>query len=135
MHVIYYRQLSKFDALDHVAIALPTQSIAVEKDDTIPTTKRRLTLDDLLVHLKHYNAGTRKGKPNLYFMFLLKHPADAIMGLRELLESHWELLDSSLTPLISGCVRIIGDEVREYACGHRATHPKYCRMQVSARHF
>ncbi|TRM66181.1 hypothetical protein BD626DRAFT_628138 [Schizophyllum amplum] len=77
------------------SIALPNQSIAVEKDTDTPTTKRRHTFDDLLSHLKHYNAGTRR---------------DALMGLRELLSDHPELLVPSLTNLVNGCVRVIADE-------------------------
>ncbi|KAF9460822.1 hypothetical protein BDZ94DRAFT_1374995 [Collybia nuda] len=77
------------------SIVLPTQRIALSQNDSVPTTRRGLTLDDLLVHLKHHNAGTRK---------------DAIVGLRELLDSHRELLDSSLTALVNGSVRAIGDE-------------------------
>ncbi|KAL1670606.1 hypothetical protein GGF50DRAFT_93474 [Schizophyllum commune] len=77
------------------SIALPNQSIAVEKDGDAPTTKRRHTLDDLLAHLKHYNAGTRR---------------DALMGLRELLNEHSELIVPSLTSLVNACVRIIADE-------------------------
>ncbi|KAJ6610092.1 hypothetical protein B0H10DRAFT_2166190 [Mycena sp. CBHHK59/15] len=42
------------------SIALPSQSINIDKDDATPTTKRRLTFDDLIAHLKHYSAGTRK---------------------------------------------------------------------------
>uniref|UniRef100_D8PQT0 Pre-rRNA-processing protein n=1 Tax=Schizophyllum commune (strain H4-8 / FGSC 9210) TaxID=578458 RepID=D8PQT0_SCHCM len=77
------------------SIALPNQSIAVEKDGDAPTTKRRHTLDDLLAHLKHYNAGTRR---------------DALMGLRELLNEHSELIVPSLTSLVNACVRVIADE-------------------------
>jgi len=53
----------------HLAIALPTQSIAHEKDANAPTTKRRLTFDDLVLHTKHYNPVTRKGKENLDLHF------------------------------------------------------------------
>ncbi|KAI8980644.1 hypothetical protein BD414DRAFT_420409 [Trametes punicea] len=77
------------------SIALPVQSIALDKSADAPTTKRRLTFDDLIVHLKHYNAGTRR---------------DAILGLRELLEAHSELISAHLTTLVNNCVRIIGDE-------------------------
>ncbi|KAF8349995.1 hypothetical protein F5887DRAFT_1059217 [Amanita rubescens] len=76
-------------------IALPTQSIAVEKKDDTPVTKRGLSVDDLLVHLKHYNPSTRK---------------DAIFGLRELFESHWDLSQSHLVPLLNGLVRLLSDE-------------------------
>ena len=37
---------------------------------------------------------------------------DAILGLRELFDANWKLLDSCLTPLVNGIVRVIGDEVR-----------------------
>ncbi|KAJ6604747.1 hypothetical protein DFH09DRAFT_1123715 [Mycena vulgaris] len=77
------------------SIALPSQSITLDKDTDTPTTKRRLTFDDLIVHLKHYSAGTRK---------------DAIAGLRELLDAHPEILESSLTTLINAAVRVVGDE-------------------------
>ncbi|KAJ8494635.1 hypothetical protein ONZ51_g2221 [Trametes cubensis] len=77
------------------SIALPTQSIATDKDSDAPTTKRRLTFDALIAHLKHYNASTRR---------------DAILGLRELLEAHPELINPHLTALVKNCVRIIGDE-------------------------
>ncbi|KAI0273534.1 hypothetical protein BC834DRAFT_921576 [Gloeopeniophorella convolvens] len=77
------------------SIALPTQSIAVENDASAPTTKRRLTFADLLAHLKHHNSGVKK---------------DALSGLRELFDAHPELVESSLTQLVSACVRLIGDE-------------------------
>ncbi|TBU34542.1 hypothetical protein BD311DRAFT_746356 [Dichomitus squalens] len=77
------------------SIALPTQSIAIEKDADAPSTKRRLTFDALINHMKHYNATTRR---------------DAILGLRELLEAHRELILAQLTPLINGCVRLVSDE-------------------------
>ncbi|KAJ6519922.1 hypothetical protein C8R45DRAFT_853222 [Mycena sanguinolenta] len=77
------------------SIALPSQSITAEKDVDAPTTKRRLTFDDLVSHLKHYNAGTRK---------------DAITGFREILDAHPAILESSLTTLINATARLVGDE-------------------------
>ncbi|KAL0580871.1 rRNA processing protein [Marasmius crinis-equi] len=77
------------------SIALPTQSITVEKDEDAPTTKRRQTLDDLLAHLKHHNAGTRK---------------DAVLGLRELFGDHLEVAISSFPVVVNATVRLIGDE-------------------------
>ncbi|KAJ7110117.1 hypothetical protein C8R44DRAFT_634671 [Mycena epipterygia] len=77
------------------SIALPSQSITLDKNEDAPTTKRRLTFDDLITHIKHYSAGTRK---------------DAIAGLRELLDAHPEILESSLTTLINAAVRVVGDE-------------------------
>ncbi|KAI0704957.1 hypothetical protein BC835DRAFT_1315942 [Cytidiella melzeri] len=77
------------------SVTLPSQNIGSEKDGLGPTTKRKLTFDDLLVHLKHYNVGMRR---------------DALLGLRELIEDHPEIAVSSLTPLLNGCVRLIADE-------------------------
>ncbi|KAF5390285.1 hypothetical protein D9757_002858 [Collybiopsis confluens] len=77
------------------SIALPYQSISAVKQDGTPTTRRKLSLEDLLVNIKHHNSGTRK---------------DAIFGLRELLDTHWELIDSSLPTIINTTVRNIGDE-------------------------
>ncbi|PPQ88648.1 hypothetical protein CVT25_010224 [Psilocybe cyanescens] len=76
------------------SIALPFQSIVAEKDASQPITRRQLTFSDLISHLKHYSAGTRK---------------DALIGLRELLDSNWELINC-LTPLVNAVVRLIGDE-------------------------
>ena len=36
---------------------------------------------------------------------------DAILGFRELLEAHPELISVHLTQLVNSCVRLIGDEV------------------------
>ncbi|KAF9481355.1 hypothetical protein BDN70DRAFT_876306 [Pholiota conissans] len=77
------------------SIVLPSQSIAIDKDVSEPITKRQLTFNDLLSHLKHYNASQRK---------------DAILGMRELFDSNWELLGSYITPLVTAIVRVISDE-------------------------
>ncbi|KAJ7070943.1 hypothetical protein C8F01DRAFT_1046689 [Mycena amicta] len=77
------------------SIALPSQSIAKQPESDVPTTKRRLAFDDLIPHLKHYNAATRK---------------DALAGLRELLDAHPHILDASLPTLIASAARVIGDE-------------------------
>lgn len=77
------------------SIALPTQSIAVEKDATLPTTRRKQSFDDLLSLMKHYNANTRK---------------DAILSFRELFGLHSDIVESSMTILLGACVRMIGDE-------------------------
>ncbi|KAJ3490534.1 hypothetical protein NLI96_g1373 [Meripilus lineatus] len=42
------------------SIALPNQRLAREDTSETPTTKRKLSFDDLLGHLKHYNSSTRK---------------------------------------------------------------------------
>ncbi|KAH7911965.1 hypothetical protein BJ138DRAFT_1005493 [Hygrophoropsis aurantiaca] len=76
-------------------IALPTQSITIEKDGAIPITRRKQSFDDLICQLKHYSPGTRK---------------DAIFGVRELFEAHPPLIRSTFTALVGVCVRMIGDE-------------------------
>ncbi|KAF4572843.1 hypothetical protein EYR36_007353 [Pleurotus pulmonarius] len=77
------------------SIALPNQSISREKDVNVPTTRKNLSIDDLVTHLKHYNPGIRR---------------DALSSMRELLDAHWEILESSLPSLINACVRLIADE-------------------------
>lgn len=39
--------------------------------------------------------------------------SDALLGLRELFNSNWEIVNSCLTPLVNALVRLIGDEVRD----------------------
>ncbi|KAH9825234.1 hypothetical protein DFH28DRAFT_20228 [Melampsora americana] len=75
-------------------IALPNQNIGAEKGEA-PTTRRNLTLNDLLVHLRHYSHTTRK---------------DALIGLRELLGAHHELWRSNLGSIIHAAARLIPDE-------------------------
>ncbi|EJC98686.1 uncharacterized protein FOMMEDRAFT_96218 [Fomitiporia mediterranea MF3/22] len=77
------------------SIALPQQSITISTGSLEPTTKRRLTLDALLAHLRHYAAGTRR---------------DALHGLQELLGEHSALIEPNLSKLVNGCVRLINDE-------------------------
>ncbi|KAF7436898.1 hypothetical protein PC9H_003732 [Pleurotus ostreatus] len=77
------------------SIALPNQSISREKDVNVPTTRKNLSIGDLVTHLKHYNPGIRR---------------DALSSMRELLDAHWEVLESSLPPLLNACVRLIADE-------------------------
>ncbi|KAL4064905.1 hypothetical protein V8B97DRAFT_1181617 [Scleroderma yunnanense] len=76
------------------SIALPTQSITVEKDN-VPTTKRKRTFNDILSLLKHYNASVRK---------------DAISSAKELFEDFPDLVKSHMPPLFGSCARLIGDE-------------------------
>ncbi|KAH8102453.1 hypothetical protein BXZ70DRAFT_1063256 [Cristinia sonorae] len=77
------------------SIALPGQSIVQERDAAVPSTKRRLTFDDLISQLKHYNPTTRK---------------DAISGLRELFSEHSSIALGNLTTVLNRCVRMIGDD-------------------------
>ncbi|CAE6437863.1 unnamed protein product [Rhizoctonia solani] len=80
------------------SVALPNQTIRTEeqvKAQGVPTTRRRLTYDDLLVHLKHYSPGTRK---------------DALQGLRELLGDHPELIIPNLGSLLDTVSKLIADD-------------------------
>ncbi|KAK0208276.1 hypothetical protein DFS33DRAFT_1379816 [Desarmillaria ectypa] len=77
------------------SIALPSQSITKDKDGDTPTTKRRLTFDELVAHTKHYGTATRK---------------DALAGFRDLFETHPHIINELLTTLFNSCVRLIGDE-------------------------
>ena len=101
----------------HLAIVLPSQSIVVEKDFSEPITRRQLSFADLISHLKHHNSGIWKS--SLYFfsrfcIYCSYFYTDAILGLQELLESHRDLLQSSLTNLVNVLVRVIADEVHSF---------------------
>lgn len=77
------------------SIALPSQSILESKSEDTPLTRRRLSLDDLITQLKHYNSGTRK---------------DALLGMRELLSSNLHLIELHLVLIVTACTRAIADE-------------------------
>ncbi|QRW24482.1 Testis-expressed sequence 10 protein [Rhizoctonia solani] len=80
------------------SVALPNQTIRTEEqvaEQGIPTTRRRLTYDDLLIHLRHYSPGTRK---------------DALQGLRELLGNHQELIIPNLGSLLDAISKLIADD-------------------------
>ncbi|KAG9038755.1 hypothetical protein FRB95_014304 [Tulasnella sp. JGI-2019a] len=77
------------------SIGLPNQTITTDRDDAQPTTRRNLTLADLMIQIKHYSANVRK---------------DALTGLRELLEIHPGMLHTNLNTIINGTSRTIGDE-------------------------
>jgi pre-rRNA-processing protein IPI1 len=119
--------------LPQEAIALPAQRIGAERDVDVPTTKRKLSFDDLLSHLKHYNANTRRGVwKTLYLALchtLMVHLADAILGMRELCNAHPELVEPNLTALLNACVRLIGDEVRQgsTSCGRLLSTSPGCK--------
>ncbi|KAF8603928.1 hypothetical protein BDV93DRAFT_606304 [Ceratobasidium sp. AG-I] len=80
------------------SVALPNQTIRTEEhvaEHGVPTTRRRLTYDDLLVHLRHYSPGMRK---------------DALQGLRELLGDHPELIVPNLGSLLNAVAKLIADD-------------------------
>ncbi|KZS93404.1 hypothetical protein SISNIDRAFT_485656 [Sistotremastrum niveocremeum HHB9708] len=77
------------------SIAVPSQNSLTKNNDDTPTTKRNLSVADLLLHLKHHNATTRK---------------DAILGLREILEAYPHLVPSELANILSVSVRLVVDE-------------------------
>jgi pre-rRNA-processing protein IPI1 len=106
--------LNNFSRHACAAIVLPNQSLAAEKDRAQPTTRRQLSLQDLVNHLKHYNAGTRVGESSSILVpctFLTIYTLkDAILGLRELLGDNSDLISTSLSKFISTCARLISDE-------------------------
>ncbi|KAG8950685.1 hypothetical protein FRC04_007310 [Tulasnella sp. 424] len=77
------------------SIALPTQSIAVQKDKSLPATKRNLTLDQLVIQAKHYSAAVRK---------------DSLLGIQELIANYPELLEPNLNTVVGATARNISDE-------------------------
>ncbi|KAG8985274.1 hypothetical protein FRB90_004847 [Tulasnella sp. 427] len=77
------------------SIALPTQRIAVEKEHDLPTTRRNLALDQLLIQTKHYSAAVRK---------------DSVLGLKELLVNYPHLLKVNLNVIVGATARNITDE-------------------------
>lgn len=77
------------------SIALPSQGIVHDADRGVPTTRRKLTNEDLISQLKHYNANVRK---------------DAIVGLRELFEDYPDIVISSLSTTLNNCARMIADD-------------------------
>ncbi|CAO0792684.1 unnamed protein product [Mucor circinelloides] len=79
------------------SISLPNQSINEDKSHEI-TTSRNLTLADLVVQLKHYNAGVKK---------------EALSGLTDICNSHPALLVSSLGLVVNGVLKLFVDDDRD----------------------
>ncbi|QRV83339.1 Testis-expressed sequence 10 protein [Ceratobasidium sp. AG-Ba] len=80
------------------SVALPSQTIRTEEhvaEQGVPTTRRRLTYDDLLVHLRHYSSSTRK---------------DALQGLRELLSDNPTMVMPNLGSLLGAIAKLIADD-------------------------
>ncbi|CAG8574334.1 108_t:CDS:10 [Ambispora gerdemannii] len=75
-------------------IILPNQSITEDKSNEL-TNSRRLTLNDLLIQLKHYSPGSRK---------------DAIQGLVDYFHRYPSILPRSLSNVINATVRLLIDE-------------------------
>ncbi|WAR53669.1 hypothetical protein PtB15_3B177 [Puccinia triticina] len=75
-------------------IALPNQKIRTE-NTAVPTTRSNLTLDDLIVRLRHYSPNTRK---------------EALQGLREILDAHRTIWRLNLGTIIHSCACLISDE-------------------------
>ncbi|KIO28828.1 hypothetical protein M407DRAFT_22080 [Tulasnella calospora MUT 4182] len=77
------------------SIALPTQSIAIQKDQGLPTIRRNLTIDQLVNQTKHYSVTVRK---------------DGLLGVREFLTSYPRLLEPNLNAIVGATTRNISDE-------------------------
>ncbi|KAL1917045.1 uncharacterized protein VTP21DRAFT_5243 [Calcarisporiella thermophila] len=76
------------------AVVLPGQSITQDKSHELVNV-RNLTLNELLIQLKHHNANTRK---------------DAVQGLRDLFNRHPGLLAHSMSTLSNSIVRLFVDD-------------------------
>ncbi|KAG2216970.1 hypothetical protein INT45_011876, partial [Circinella minor] len=79
------------------SISLPNQSITEDKSKQV-TTRRNLTLTDLVTQVKHYSPGVRK---------------DAILGLQELCATHPGTLNVSLGIVVNGILKLFVDDDRE----------------------
>ncbi|ORZ03535.1 Rix1 complex component [Syncephalastrum racemosum] len=76
------------------SISLPNQSVTENKSQHA-TTKRNLTLIDVVSQLRHYNASVKK---------------DALAGLQELTNTHPALVISSLSDVIYALCKLFFDE-------------------------
>ncbi|ORY74513.1 hypothetical protein BCR35DRAFT_306649 [Leucosporidium creatinivorum] len=76
------------------SIALPSQSLAATKD--VPTSRRNLTLPELLVQCRHYSVPVKK---------------EALTEVQQLLEAHEGLLHQHLLAIISSLSHLISDPV------------------------
>ncbi|KAI8971431.1 Rix1 complex component [Mycotypha africana] len=79
------------------SVVLPNQSITEDKSHEV-TTKRNLTMSDLVAQLRHYNSGVKK---------------DALAGLTELCNGHPQLLASSLGLVVNGLLKLFIDDDHE----------------------
>ncbi|KAJ2846947.1 rRNA processing protein [Coemansia erecta] len=75
------------------SIVLTGQSITADKGGQL-TNSRNLSLKDILSHLRHYSAVTRK---------------EALAGMADLLSLHPQLISTELGPIIEGTVKLILD--------------------------
>ncbi|GAA5861538.1 hypothetical protein JCM8547_008065 [Rhodosporidiobolus lusitaniae] len=85
------------------SIALPSQSLATAVPSTVPTSRRNLTLPDLLVQCRHYSIPTKR---------------EALTEILQLLTNHPFLLTQHLLPLTTTVAHLIPDasaSVREKA--------------------
>ncbi|XP_048880364.1 testis-expressed protein 10 homolog isoform X1 [Brienomyrus brachyistius] len=73
-------------------IRLPDQ---LKRDESGPTTTRRLSIKDLLSQLHHYSGGVKQA---------------ALVGLRELLCQHPQLLEQHLSSVLSEAAAVIADK-------------------------
>ncbi|XP_069814665.1 testis-expressed protein 10 [Dendropsophus ebraccatus] len=64
-------------------------------DSSLPTSRRKLTLPDILSQMHHYNAG-------------VKH--DALVGLREILSTHPSVIDTHISVIMSEVAALFSDK-------------------------
>ncbi|KAM3929758.1 testis-expressed protein 10 [Leptodactylus fuscus] len=67
----------------------------LKEDSSLPTSKRKLTITDILSHMHHYNAS-------------VKH--DALVGLREILSTHPSVIDTHISVIMSEVAAVFTDK-------------------------
>lgn len=92
------KRLPKAD--NYTDTSFKTQTIQVlqhirTKDSALPTTKRNLSIKDLLSQCQHYNASIRQ---------------DGVNGLRELLKEHPDLLTDNLSQVLRRTAELFTDK-------------------------
>ncbi|XP_073534459.1 testis-expressed protein 10 [Phyllobates terribilis] len=67
----------------------------LREDSLLPSSKRKLTITDILSQMHHYNAG-------------IKH--DALVGLREILSTHPSVIDTHISVIMSEVAAVFTDK-------------------------
>ncbi|KAI9510266.1 hypothetical protein F5148DRAFT_1274880 [Russula earlei] len=80
------------------SITLPTQSIALQKDTNVPATKRKLTLTDLVSHLKHHNSNLFEAHSELLESACVRLIGDEDASVRRALISFFTWLLPRISP-------------------------------------
>lgn len=117
------KRLPKAD--NYTDTSFKTQTIEVlqhirTKDSSLPTTKRNLSIKDLLTQCQHYNGSIRK---------------DGVKGLQELLKAHPALLTDNLSSILQKTAELFTDNtpsVRQANLGLlRTVLPMVCEKALN----